>query len=778
MRARIALMASLLAALMVLTTACGEPDQNPVGDTGVENDVGTDAESDTSVDWPEVDVWANGRNGTAGAAMPFTPGQSVGGAIGSSSGTIHDEHYFAVTLQAGTVFEFEFTTIGPGFDSPEGPYAMAFLSDQIDSISRNLFSWEGPKRQVFILETGTYYLGVLDGRAGEQAHGGTQSYYAIETRLVEVAPQALSAPIELADEINDGSVRIYSVVADQDGVLVAETLAWREPVESDLDTVLIGWDPAAKEVLAYNDDIDEQDENYDSLVVFEVEAGETYWLVIDSYANTSIGDYEFYVEMADDHPYAPRTLTPGTSLQGDIGAARDGEPDSDYFVFTAQPGQNVRVEVAATAEMQPSIQIYDDWGVYLGNARSVDNRAALEFAHEGTEEAEYFFIVDDQRNAPTEPTGTSENVGGANFGYTIGVEARERSAQAASFPLSEQGSIADVGEIARFTLSVEPNHIVQLKVSSEAANFVPFAGLLSSMGKAPIAYINTGAEAKVVTFGVRDEFYRGGQGYDFSAEFNVFSLTGIDYNAIEDPATNTAVASAQAVDLPIAISGTLAGTTPSAVGADFFKLSLERGETLIVHSSGDEYTDMIVRLLAPDGTTKLIENDYYLGQTVGYYSAFVFDVVESGDYTLVIEPFCEELFEGACAGNGAYVLSAFAIEAPEEQEADIELVGSWENENNDLVTITATHWGPEAIISHSNAERWVVTQNTADSAGVEGLFNKIVWTPVLEGAFHYCWIESDRLALEDAQNSEAVYDATDLVTGCLGEEWKRLTILE
>ncbi|MBA2663257.1 MAG: hypothetical protein H0U74_13270 [Bradymonadaceae bacterium] len=117
----------------------------------------------------------------------------------------------------------------------------------------------------------------------------------------------------------------------------------------------------------------------------------------------------------------------------------------------------------------------------------------------------------------------------------------------------------------------------------------------------------------------------------------------------------------------------------------------------------------------------------------------------------------------------------------EDDERTIAIVGTWKTNYNSTETITASRWGLEDIVEFKNAERWVITVNTAatESAnqGTEGRYNKIVWTQPRHGSFHYCWTEIGRLTLDQVKAGNKEVDESNLATGCLGENWKKLEAL-
>lgn len=681
----------LLSVLVILlfSVACGPDDEdnknndNNKQDTGIvdsdagdtESDVSEDSGGNTSEPWKEADVLANGKNNDPDDAVKFEVGQSVGGVLKTSQGgeEDYDMHYFQVELTAGTVVELDFTLLGDGFDSEDGMLALAGMMDEEGMIERYLAGYEGTKRQVFAPVTGTYYVAVFDARAGQEAHGGSQSYYILNTSVVELSVEDITVPGAIDGDMNDGKVRAFKMTAGENGVAIAQAFGWDPDGDNYLDPALFAWDPVANKLLANNEDIDVDYGDYDAELVFEVVKDSTYLVVMDTYDNSKPAAFELVVSIEDDHPSFPGTLTIGEESSGVIDAAQDGVADLDYFVVSIEEGQTLRVEVTGDDALQPAIQIYDDWGYPVSLALPVGNRAAIEFAHpindvdaEGAEAVEYYVVIGDQRNVLLEEGDVSQNVGGSAFGYKVNATVSAVDAVETPLPVDGEVTLDDVGTTLWYEVSVPANHIVQLEFTTAAGNFEPYLAMIHEDGydwalPSPMAFIS-GDQATKEIFGVRDRYFRGGAGYTVNVKMIAYDLSDITYTPVDDIATNVSVATAQAVTMPVEISGTMTGESATKLNGDYFALSLEQDSTLIVRAGSQVGADMLVRLLKPDGTTVAIENDFYLGQEGTFYSAFVYDVSVSGEYTLEIVPYCEEVNAGKCAGNGDYTLKAFMIE--------------------------------------------------------------------------------------------------------------------
>ena len=240
---------------------------------------------------PRADVLEAEPNDDADQATAFEPGKSLGGFIDRSNGEDADVDLFKTTLSAGDVLQLEIAETGPGI-GPDGLVVEIF--DGEDLIERYLFGGAGAKRQIFAVESGEYYLAVYDARAGESTHGGATATYVIKTQKATLTPEALTFPGSASGDLSSGLLGAHSFTLGAATTVLADVLAARAPVESDLDPVLILWDPVAKEVVGYNDDIDPDNDLFDSADEVALEAGQ-YVAIIDFYANEQDARYTLNV---------------------------------------------------------------------------------------------------------------------------------------------------------------------------------------------------------------------------------------------------------------------------------------------------------------------------------------------------------------------------------------------------------------------------------------------------------------------------------------------------
>lgn len=108
----------------------------------------------------------------------------------------------------------------------------------------------------------------------------------------------------------------------------------------------------------------------------------------------------------------------------------------------------------------------------------------------------------------------------------------------------------------------------------------------------------------------------------------------------------------------------------------------------------------------------------------------------------------------------------------------IEVAGTWETQFGGTEVIDEENWDYMSLVVFDNDERWAVTQNPEDSDFNPSLYNRIVWTPLVEDSFYYCYVDFALDDIDEALNSEAEADADDLEgEGCGGFSWTKMTRL-
>lgn len=662
-----------------LLAACGDDNG---GNNNTSKDVGTDVETDAGIDGGDTGVEPYGNetepNDSVENANSFNAGDAISGRISAGSGDSSDVDMFKVDLSGGSIFEFELTDQGSGFDTADGNQLTVLFTDEQQNIRRYLLPDNGTKRQAFVPVDGTYYVIVFDARSGADQptdNGGPDSTYDIATKTVDATPTSLSVGDDQSDALDEGEVDVFEVSPADDTTIIAETIAMRDPVGSDADTVLYAWSVADSQTIAANDDAPGQDGTYDSRMTFGTTGGNTYWVVVDSFTNPADGSYSLSLTETDDAPSARRALADGDSLSGEIADRGADDFDTDYFEVTLQPGDTIRLEAAASGDLQPRIDVFVP--TQLGNITvaegwPVDGTAAVELTQaDGQDATEQTYLVnlDDLRNVPADENTDPANVGGTSYGYTISASAVTWTGQAATLPVAESGSIADVGNYAWYEFDVPANSILGLSATTSASDFEPMTAQLAGDGYAAVDQnvASIISDAGTVTAGVRDSYFRGGTGYDFDVSFVAPSYDGLTFNDMAEDDANDTQENAQDVtaNLPVAVTGTLDAAGPSDIKPDYFGVTLSSGDVVgvMTEAGADDQTDdadTVVTILDPDGNV-VFTNDDYIEQPNSFFSAAAFTADADGDYAVLVEPYCTtDPTATECGGNGDYTLKIFS----------------------------------------------------------------------------------------------------------------------
>ncbi len=675
------LMIALLLAVGLLA-ACGGDTNNPANN-GTGKDAGTDVYADARTDAGQSDAGVDSGehfserepNNTADTANGFSVGEDITGRIDRGAGDASDVDTFEIDLTGGTIFSFELTKLGAGFDTSEGKSAVVVFSDEDGKTSRVLLAKNGLKRSVFVPADGTYLLQVYDLRALSPRavdNGGADSTYALTTSTSQPQPIDTSLPVDKTGTLTDSGVDVYAVTPDSDGLLLAETTAGRAPVNSDLDTMLFVWSVADGKTLAANDDFPGQDSTYDSRLAFDATSGRTYWVVVDAYKNANDPSYALSVTHTDDAASARTPIAAGGTATGEISERGADAFDTDYFKITMQPGETARLEVTADADLQPHMTVFvptSQGNFTVAEAWPVGGKTAVEFAHptgERMRAQDYLINIDDARNVPADDAAEPANVGGSSYGYTLSAADITWTPGDVTLPLTAADSLADVGNYAWYTFSAPANSVVGLSASTTASEFDPIVAMLPDSGIAvpatQLAYLVPGQTE--LTAGVRDRHFRGGSGYDFTPSFVAVSFDGVTFDNVAESEPNDGINTAQDLtsDLPAAIAGSLEGTAPDQLGPDYYKVTLTSGDVLGVYTEAgaDANTpdaDTVLTVLDASGAVVFF-NDDYVGQDSSYFSAAAFVAPADGDYYVVVEPYCDGDPAGSpCGGDGDYTVA-------------------------------------------------------------------------------------------------------------------------
>ena len=473
-------------------------------------------------------------------------------------------------------------------------------------------------------------------------------------------------PSTTTGDLNDGAVDIYSVTPGADTILGADLLAGRAPVSSDLDSKIYLWDVAAGEVVAFNDDIDVDNENYDSYLSSALTGGKEYWLVIDAYANADSAAYSLSLSEEDDSVEAPGALTIGGSATGDIKAPENGRFDTDYFSITLQPGQQVKVAATASGELQPALYVArnsEDGAEGLYGSQPVGKRSALTIEHPASADAagEYLVLVDDARNLEEGATP----VGGATHGYTI--EAAEltpgsTTIDGAALSAGLSGDLP-IGEYVWYQYALGPKQYITLTANTSATDGEAILATHDDDGASPVGPSATffSEAGEDLTFGVRDAAWRG----VYETFTYPYTISGVvatlpeTLTDVAEAAGNNSAATAQALTPPARVAGqVVAGDDPAAPIHDYYKVTLAVGDRLLVTTSADpnaplndpadptsgrEDADTIIAILDPSGA-EIARNDELANAEEPGFSAAIVTAATAGEYTIVVESYYFDLF--------------------------------------------------------------------------------------------------------------------------------------
>jgi len=121
------------------------------------------------------------------------------------------------------------------------------------------------------------------------------------------------------------------------------------------------------------------------------------------------------------------------------------------------------------------------------------------------------------------------------------------------------------------------------------------------------------------------------------------------------------------------------------------------------------------------------------------------------------------------------IASASFVGCSDDDAEVIEIAGLWDNNFGSQEDINSTQWGTAAVVYFDNQNNFAITQNAADAEFSPSLFNKLVWTEVVNQETWYCTIDFGKDTAEDAENTVNVADSSDLDDmGCGGFSWTKL----
>ncbi len=615
----------------------------------------------------------------------FTLGDTLTGNVRAYDGSEAQEadiDFFSFDALAGSVVTVDVTDVGAGV-SDQGLFVGVVSADTESSIDRGLDTTITTSREVFIPEDGRYYLVVFDNISIIQdedtpipAHGGEDATYTIGvTAAAAISTSSITAPTTEMGDLSDGLLDIYGLTWSSTNALTAETIALRDPVASEVDTVLYLWDVAAAEIIAINDDIDAGEGVFDSRLIADAQMGTEYLLIVDFYDAASSGSYTLEIGEQDDSVDVPNDIALDTPLTGVIADAdADAEEfDTDYYAISLAPGSAITVTVTSEGTMQPFVAAFGGGTFVQGSPN--DGIAAQTISAPTTldSDVEVTLFVDDARNIPEDDADTPEYVGGSDFEYTIEVTEYTPSPMAETFPLDASTTIPAPGGFVWYELSVSPNTIVSLSAQTNVTDATPAifeytdTQAIDTNGGAAAAVVPAGQTTRV--FGVGDFFGWGTTAqttYDVTISAREFDLSQISFNVIEEPANNETEATAAPLTLPVEVKAVTQATDVQNPTFDYYSVDATAGQTIIAQTtinpdatqddpndplSGN--ADTIVRILDPQGQV-IAGNDDALGGDIDTFSAVAADAPTDGSYTIVVEPYLNrQLME---YDNGAYLL--------------------------------------------------------------------------------------------------------------------------
>ncbi|CAN0491920.1 unnamed protein product, partial [Laminaria digitata] len=563
------------------------------------------------------------------------------------------------------------------------------------AITCALYSADGDKRQAFIPEDDTYYIYVYDAidEADPEtilAHGGPTATYAVETSEVMISAMAGTIPGTINGDLNDGDVDVHSFTWASDLVISAQVIAGREPVESDLDSILYLWDADAGELVSSNDDLN--DETFDSGLAAQGTSGTNYYLIVDSYVQAANSDYVLDVTGADDSPEAPGALVLGTPSMGVIGDADMAAEtyDTDFWAITAQPGETIRFAAVGAPDMQPTLTVYlNDQGFFdeLAYARPVGDTAATTISIPSTLDAavELYVLIDDLRNLPTDEMDAPDYVGGDTFTYTLDATAATHGITDVMLPLAQASSLDAAGAFDFYKFPSTMGSFVLIDAVSSysdatdtadmiVARYEPTENAISFLAPST-TYINSTGGDKV--FGVVDAFYQAGTmatPYDYLLTIKEVDVSAQTPTQMTEPSGNVNVPAAVALTPPVQVADQTQAMDPATPQYDYYKVDLTAGQTLIALTGEDPnapaedpndpmsepvFADTIVRILDGSGM-EIASNDDLVGDESSTFSALHYTADSDGTYYIVIEPYYSDFFGEF--DNGHYLLSVYVAD--------------------------------------------------------------------------------------------------------------------
>lgn len=330
-------------------------------------------------------------------------------------------------------------------------------------------------------------------------------------------------------------------------------------------------------------------------------------------------------------------LTPGTSLNAEIGAPRASGPttlvaDTDYFPFVLKRGEAFKLTVTPTAssQMLPDIDVghfADNGGssIFVRRFESptpsdAQTPASIRYLVSSLEDGEFGVRIGHGPNA-----FNSNPVGGAGFGYTVSLEPYEPDVIALGAAPSTQPTVLEDGTVGVASFEASEGDIMRVEVSG--ADLFYDAYVL-----APDTYEQLTVSDEVITF-------RAPADGTYTYVFYDFLGRGSD----TDPVT-ISISTAEIQPYP-SLGSVVSGTIETDGQADLYSIELTAGDRL----------DM--RLSAPDFLTSTEMFDPNFRRVFSTISSQrQFQVDESGTYYFSISS-----YDGLGAADQTYVFGLESI---------------------------------------------------------------------------------------------------------------------
>lgn len=576
----------------------------------------------------------------------ITPGQDFVASLASTG-----SQAIEVDLRAGEVFWWRVTTL-----SGE-PVRSALLHHPSDYV--RLLDADAGARGAFVAYDDTHTLEVYAPEAASTFH--------VETWTAPLTVAPLPANGHAESDLRDGAPRGWELTTHQHRVLEAEVLSQRVPVDSDLDATLSVWDPIARRVIAFADDINRADGVLDPALRADVEHARSYTLVVDMFARPERAPMTLLATLHDDAPESPRALDAGVTHDGVIGPAHGDTPDTDYFLVWLAPGATLRVELDSMGPLEPSLEAWaarGQWVERVDGALACGPRAALELHHPSSERAPgyYYVLVDDARNLD------GAALGGPSYRYTISASSSDWSAPSASLPLLTSSESAQ-GSWSWHAVEAPADHLLIVDADPDARVAArDVDDHLIGLPRGAVIDTHRGGE---LTLGVRRGDACGGGSELFADAVPAGWADGLTRHA--EAEDNHTPERAQRLDAPARVGASTRGASTSPP-ADHFVVSARAGQRILATTRanpdaplidpmnpehGLEHADTVLTILAPDGAP-LAHNDDTVGAPRGHFSAASARAPVDGDYTIVVAPFYAERY--GFHVHGSYDLTVDVLE--------------------------------------------------------------------------------------------------------------------